>query len=268
MKRKSIYMLVVMLVSFAGCRNTGRNIINKIDITGNWQESEGFLPYIKTREPALESGELKIFTQELSLSKGDYTICFEYEQSYDKTDGGSLENNFKNFNGFKINSLVNTLNFNVDSIDKNIFWAEKKITISEVGKTLKLELAIHNTRVIRTWISGSNFKTVNQHFFAVDPGKIKECLLVRGIPFLVRKSENRLIAAGLDKSLVDTDRGSLAPWKKGMNFNLDGTAVSRLHFLGMIHQVDIANGSWYSPKGDNGYSHFIGDKVGDITITF
>jgi hypothetical protein len=269
MKSKLFYMFMVMLASLTGYGNTVDNKIDTIDITGNWQESEGFLPFIKTREPALKNGELKTFTQELSLTKGDYTISFEYEQSYDKTDGGSLENNFNNFNGLKINGLVNTLNFNVNSIDKNIFWAEKKITISEAGETLKLELAINNTRVIRTCISGSTLNTFNQLFSAVDPGATKEYLLVRDIPFLVRKTDNRLIPAGGDsKWLVDADRGSLAPWKNGMSFNLDGTVVRRLHFLGMIHQVDIANGSWYSTKGDNGYSHFIGDKVGDIIITF
>ncbi len=34
----------------------------------------------------------------------------------------------------------------------------------------------------------------------------------------------------------------------------------------MIHNLDIANGSWYSPKGDHGYSHFVGDRAGEIVI--
>jgi len=270
MKRKLFYMLVVMLVSLAGCRNTGGNKIHKIDITGNWQDKEGFIPYIQTREPALKNGESKIFTQELSLPEGNYSVLFEYEQAYDKSNGAAIKNNFKSFNGFKINGLVYTLNFNVDSIDKNIFRAEKKITISEALETLKLELAIHNTRVMRTWLTGSSLPWKNQKYFAVAPEQTKECLIINGIPFLARKTDIRQTWPWFKKiePAVNADRGILKTWDNGMSFDLNGTKVEKLHFLGMIHQVDIANGSWYSHKGDDGYSHFIGDKAGDIIITF
>ena len=169
MKRKLFYMFVVMLFFIAGCRSTFGSKINKIDITGNWQDKEGFMPYIQTREPELKDEELKSFSQELSLPEGTYSIVFEYEPAYDKSNGSAIENKFDNFNGFKINGVVNNLSFYADSTDKNIFLAESKITITDAVKTLKLELAIHNTRVMRTWLTGSSLPYKNQKYFAVAP---------------------------------------------------------------------------------------------------
>ncbi len=36
----------------------------------------------------------------------------------------------------------------------------------------------------------------------------------------------------------------------------------------MIHLFDKGNGSWYTPKGDHGWSHFVGDRAGDIVLTW
>ncbi len=270
MKRNLIYILVVLLISLTGFSYLGNDTTSTIDITGNWKDENGFLPYIQTREPALEKEEVKRFTQELFLPKGTYTIRLEYEREFDKENGTALGNNFENFNGFKVNGVTNTLNFHLDSITKKIFLAERKINITETKEKIKLELAVHNTRVLRTWVTGNFMPNTNQKYFAVDPGTTKEYMLVHDIPFLLRKTDFRQTAPWFTKidPSVNADRGSLKLWDNGMNFNLDGTKVSKLHFLGMIHQVDIANGSWYSAKGDEGYSHFIGDKAGDILITF
>jgi hypothetical protein len=159
MKKKLFDFLVIALILLHGCRNIGVNKITTIDITGNWQAKEGFLPYIQTREPALKSGELKIFTQELNLPKGNYSILFEYEQLYDKSNGAALDNKFENFNGFSINGVDNRLDFYPDAADKNIFRAESKIHIAETEKPIKLKLAIHNSRVLRTLLKGSSFPT-------------------------------------------------------------------------------------------------------------
>ena len=270
MKWNLFYMFVVMLFFIAGCRNPIGSKINKIDITGNWQDKEGFLPYIQTREPELKDGELKSFSQELSLPEGTYSIVFEYEPAYDKSKGAAIENKFENFTGFKINGILNNLSFYADSTDKNIFLGESKVAITEAVKTFKLELAIHNTRVMRTWLTGSSLPYKNQKYFAVAPEQTKEYLIINGIPFLARKTDIRHFMPWFNKiePAVNADRGILKTWNNGMTFNLEGTKVEKLHFLGMIHQVDIANGSWYSTKGDHGYSHFVGDKAGDIIITF
>jgi hypothetical protein len=275
MKNKLICIQVFILFSLVGCRNISNNKITKIDITGNWQDVNGFPAYIQTREPALKKGELKSFSQELLLPKGNYTLQFEYDQQYDQIHNGSFENNITEFNGFKINGVITRLAFSADSAGKNIYpvyHAKSELIIKETEKTIKLELAIHNTRVMRTWLTGSTMPMANQNFFAVDPGPTKEYLLIRGIPFLARKTDIRETIPWFKndelRESANEDRGSLNTWNNGMNFNLQGTKVDKLHFLGMIHNVDIANGSWYSPKGDNGYSHFIGDKAGEIIISF
>ena len=263
-------LFLFLFLSLTGCSKIGVNNITKVDITGKWQDKEGFLPYIQTREPELKNGELKIFTQELSLPEGTYSILFEYEQAYDKSNGAAINNNFENFAGFKINGVVNNLSFHFDSTNKDVLMAERKITIMEAGKTLQLELAIHNTRVMRTWLTGNSLPSQNRKYFAVTPEQSRECLIINGIPFLARKTDIRQTWPWFSRiePSVNADRGILKTWNNGMSFDLNGTKVKYLYFLGMIHQVDIANGSWYSPKGDHGYSHFIGDKAGDIIITF
>jgi hypothetical protein len=121
---------------------------------------------------------------------------------------------------------------------------------------------------MRTWLTGSSIPLSNQKYFAVDPGNTKEYLLIHGIPFLARKTDIRQDAPWFQKTepSLNAERGSLKIWDNGMSFILNLNNVRKIHFLGMIHQVDIANGSWYSAKGDNGYSHFIGDKAGEIII--
>ena len=58
--------------------------------------------------------------------------------------------------------------------------------------------------------------------------------------------------------------------KESLPINKDlpchGARIKTAHFLGMIHSIDIGNGSWYSPKGDHSRSHFVGDKAGSIEI--
>lgn len=275
MKGSFFYILGVIIVFFVGCSIIVNDKCTRIDITGNWQDNNGFPVFIQSREPALKKGELKIFTQQLSIPKGDYKIIFEYDQQNGQEPGTIFENGTLDFKGFKINGEIQNLNFSTDSIDKSVYKvyrAEYKFVIREAEKSIKLELAINNTRAVRTWLEGSSFPTTNKNYFAVDPGNTKEYLLVRDIPFLISKSDIHDIVPWFScdelRGMANKDRGDLKNWNNGMFFNLKGTKVDRLHFLGMIHNIDIANGSWYSPKGDNGYSHFIGDKAGEIIITF
>lgn len=273
MTTKIIILLLPLIISFTGCIPKEKNNIITIDITGNWHDENGFTPYIQTREPALKPGELKTFSQVLTLQKGKYSVVFEYDEKNDHSSGFSIGNHFDDFRGFRVNGIVQNLTFSSDSSGKEkyrVFRALSKITIEKDSSTVELELNIHNTRVMRTWISGNLYEVTDKKYYAVNPENTKEYLLVRGIPFLARKTDLRYDAPWFQESepSLDAERGSLKIWQDGMSFNLEGTPTSKIHFLGMIHQADIANGSWFSPKGDHGYSHFLGDKAGEIVLTF
>ena len=250
-------------------KGKGFDSSSRIDITGNWQDENGFMAKIQTREPELKEGQLKTFSQELELPNGSYIIVFEYEPQFDKSAGFAFGNNLTAYKGFKINGTIHVLSFSPTSGKKNIYRAKCRFTVSSLTIT-RLELAIHNTRVIRTWLEGNSLNRENKNYFAVDPNPGKEYLLIHNIPFLVRKTDNLQYGVGFTGKpfTLEADRGSLKTANNGMSFNLGGTKVSKLYFLGMIHKVDIANGSWYAKKNDNGYSHFIGDTAGDIVITY
>lgn len=264
-----IFFLHGISIAFAAQCGSPANVVSRIEITGNWQDGNGFKPDIQTREPELKPGELIVFYQQLKLVKGSYSILFEYEPEFDKSPGGAFGNNLSNFSGFKINNVTYKLGFSPVSGKKNIYQAKCNFTVSDAVKPVNLQLALHNSRVIRSWLEGNTFPLKNQSFFAVDPGTRKEYLFVHRIPFLVSKTDNLQYGIGFNGKHVtlDADRGNLKS-AGGMHFNLGGTSVKKLHFLGMIHKVDISNGSWYAKKNDHGYSHFIGDKAGEIVITY
>src|ERR1035437_5612478 len=149
MKKKLIFILIFIPVFLASCSDIKQNKVTKIDITGNWQDEIGFLSNIQTREPALKKGELKTFSQELTLPKGKYSLVFEYDQIYE----GVFKNNIVDFKDFKINGEIKNLVFPTDSTDKSIYkvyLAEYKFVIREAEKNIKLELSLINTRVMRT----------------------------------------------------------------------------------------------------------------------
>ena len=97
-------------------------------------------------------------------------------------------------------------------------------------------------------------------------------LVAHGIPFLagrvsydretwitpvVNHVGGRTLAAGL-----------AAPYDRNVPLDAAGTPVRTIHFLGMIHVKDWGSGSWFTPKGDQAYSHFVGDKAGEIRLTW
>ncbi len=272
MKRDFLYCLIVILILVTGCSNARKHEWTKLDITGNWQDEQGFSAKVRTSEPALRPDELKSFHQELILPEGSYKILFEYDQFNDLLHGGTFDNDKKIFNGFSIDSVKKELTFRADPPEKGIaryYRAESDFKIGS-KKTVRLGLDIHNTRAMRTWIEGNVLPVTGNKYFALDPGKTSgEYLLIKGIPFLARKVDIRHDVPwySVTEPSLKAERGSLKTWNNGMNFDLNGTKVRRLHFLGMIHQVDIANGSWYCLKDDYGYSHFLGDKAGEIVIT-
>jgi hypothetical protein len=269
MKKLFTYLILAVPLTIFASPAKLIDPVSRIDITGNWQDGS-FKPVIQTREPELKSGEAKTFSQEIKLPKGNYTILFEYEPTYDRTVGGLLRNNFDKFNGFKINGLVKTLVFTPVNTRKEIYTAQAHFAVENSSLPIHLELSIHNTRVIRTWLQGSSLQTNNKSYFAVSPRAGNEYLLIHQIPFLVRKTDNMQYGIGMSgKHPTETvDRGALQNAKGEMTFELGGSKVNKLHFLGMIHKIDVSNGAWYAPKGDNGYAHFIGDKAGEIVLTY
>lgn len=269
MKKISAYLRLVLALNLFSFSSQAADPITKIDLTGNWQDGN-FKSVIQTKEPDLKPGELKTFTQEFKLPKGTYQILFEYEPTFDKTAGGLLENKFEGFRGFKVDGSVKPLTFIASSPKKDLYRAQAQFTVENSLLPVRLELAIHNSRVIRTWLQG-NFAGLNSRtFYAVNPNPGKEYLLIHQIPFLVAKTDNMQYGFGTQgKHPTETaDRGALENQQGKMSFDLGGTQVNKLHFLGMIHKVDVSNGAWYAPKGDHGYSHFIGDKAGEIVLTY
>lgn len=249
---------------------TSTDPFSVIEITGNWQDEKGFIAGIRTREPELKENEFTTFSQELKLPKDTYNIIFEYEPEFDKAPRATFGNKLTEFEGFKVNGYIKTLTFSAINDKKDVYRAAGSFTVTDASVPVRLQLTIHNTRIIRTWLEGNSLAEGNKNFFAVNPNTGKEYLLIRNIPFLVRKTDNRYYGPWFSgkSPLIDADRGALKNTDNKMSFDLGNTKVSKLHFLGMIHKVDIANGSWYAQKGDHGYSHFIGDKAGDILITY
>ena len=238
-----------------------------VDITGNWRDTENWLPHIQTREPWLLDGKPNQFQQNLNLLQGNYTIRFEYDRGLDKKPGWSLNGVYEDFQGFQVDGVTIPLCFLPVLEKDNIYQAECEIEIWENAKSVQLELHLLNTRVMRTWIIVHGHIPSSQTYQALPPAGDGEYMLVRGIPFMLRKFDLMFFPAGRSAT-VNIDRGSLAPWQNGMEFDCHGAEVNNAHFLGMIHNIDIANGSWSSPKGDHGYSHFVGDQAGEVTIEY
>lgn len=238
-----------------------------IDITGNWHDEEGFKPFIQTREPWIKDEETRLFYQTLSLEEGQYCLLFEYDQFLDKKDGFSLNCNYNSFEGLKINDTAYRLKFIQDADNRHIYTAVCDFTISDNEHLCRLELEISNTRVMRTWIKliGSELP-VSTQYHAVSPGMGGEYLLVHGIPFLIGKVDIRHFTPYIPGPV--SNEANLLQSSSGNVFACHGAEVSTAYFLGMIHNIDIANGSWYSKKGDHGYSHFAGDKAGEIKINW
>jgi hypothetical protein len=241
-----------------------------IDITGNWHEGEKFLQGIQTTEPAIEK-EDRLFTQTLDLLPGHYSLTFEYDEKYENLRGNSIHGKYGKFKGLKIDNAIHPVTFLRDMKDNLLFTGQCEFTVAGNQQGTKLELSLGNTRVFRTWLSGKVRWRTSDRYKAIAPFENGEFLIIHGLPFLARKIDIRHYEAYIshpDKLETD-DRGSIAAWNKnGISLKCQGAKLQSAHFLGMIHQIDIANGSWYSPKGDDGYSHFVGDRGGEIVIRY
>jgi hypothetical protein len=243
-----------------------------IDITGSWYAKGGLGSSLQVYEPDVLEGESCVFHQEIHLSPGRFTLELLYDTWLDRRPGRSIADKFDFFDGLKIDNVVCPVTFTAAPENDHLFTASCIFDIPPDGGTTRLELAVCNTRPLQTIVcSGGDLTTGdNPALYAALPplGEGGEMMLVHTIPFLLRKLDIRHDPAGFhgDHPFRNADRGGLVPWEDGMTLSCFGVQARAVHFLGMIPSIDIANGSWYAKKGDHGYSHFAGDRVGDLVL--
>jgi hypothetical protein len=239
----------------------------RLDITGNWQEFDDFLPVIQTSEPPLKEGESRSFKQNLTLPAGQYAIVLEYDVNRDQKDGGALRGCYPDFTGLAINGQTTPISFSRED-DKKSWIARLPFTVAAGAPSVALALAVGNTRVMHTYLESAQDLPIHDRYVAVPAPEGGETLLVHGVPFVIRENYAYQSERGQPHKHLGVYRGSLYAWNENVEVPCFDVPVEKIHFLGMTHKIDFANGSWYSPKGDNGYSHFVGDKAGEIEITF
>jgi hypothetical protein len=248
---------------------TMENLRQILDITGNWSEFPLQRSGIQVREPWIQTGEGTQFKQKLQLPKGHYQIEFTYNPLLDKKPGSSISDTFINFEGLKMNGSTLPLDF-VKNEESGTFTGRCEFDLSVEGDA-ELTLALYNTRVMQTRLICCQTVPLSSSYVAVSPEKLEhaELCLIRGIPFATRKITSQFFPANLTFVEHMYDVGELHKWTdQGMHLDCSDSAVDTAYFLGMIHSYDIANGSWYSENGDHGYSHFVGDRAGDILINW
>ncbi len=249
-----------------------------IDITGNWRHGNEYSPCISVREPALREGAQAVFEQTLRLVKGTYTLELVYDPNLDTGHGDALGGAFSGFEGLSRDDAAVSLTFEQRDLDGGPYTARHVFSVDADEGVVTLHLALANTRPMQTRLAAHQPLPASGRFFAV-PSRLPSGLLVaHGVPFLMRGFQS-WIQPWLWR---DRDHNAMAFWGEihsypveiadpeslGMQFFAYGAQVRTAHFLGMIHNIDIANGSWYSPKGDHGFSHFVGDKAGEIIVVW
>lgn len=274
MKRNACFMIPVLaalleLISQQGF--AGEAQFTKADLTGNWCDTSGFESTIRTREPELQEQQSNRFCQQLKLSRGLYTIYFEYDPFWDKADGYALQGQFENWQGFRLNGVVQPLSFKKLDIPQPDYFAYRKepwqavcpFEVQQDQAVLDLSLSVRCQRPFRTWIESTVPLKAGCQYRAVKPDDGGQLLVAHGVPFLV--DQMRWYLCGLGQKV---DHGTIRPWEDGYTIDCGRVSVKAVHFLGMVHNIDIGNGSWYSPKGDHGYNHFVGDQAGTIIIHY
>ena len=240
----------------------------RVDLTGNWHRGEGFPDRIQVAEPPLRTGETATFRQSLDLPPGRYRVQIVYDPSRDKAPGHALGYSVERFDGLSIGGETGVLCFRPED-GAGTLTAGRDVVVEHPGRSLDLALVLGNTRVPRTWLIADSGLPVRPCTHAVPPPTgTGEWVMVRNLPFLIRETVTYQSETGTLADLRAVDHGSLVPCTPEAMLPLPDVAVRRMHCLGMVHNIDIANGSWFSPKGDHGYSHFVGDRAGDLVISY
>ncbi len=242
-------------------------LFGPVDLSGNWEEEGARIPCIRTREPPVVPGRTRRFRQVLSLPAGIHRIRFRYDRHTDNGPGLALGGSMDPFRGFSVDGRTLPLHFRAEADRPHLWTAEARFRIA-APRTVPLEIRLASTRVLETEITCDDGWPLRSRWAAVRPERGGQCLFVHGVPFLVDHVERQFLHAGFtfDGEVSPKLGGTLADWRDGMVLPCGDTPARTACFLGMVHRNDLANGSWYSPKGDHGYSHFIGDRAGEIGI--
>jgi hypothetical protein len=230
-----------------------------VDITGNWHFGEDFEKGIRVHEPVpMPPGN--DFAQTLVLPPGSYTLRLAYDQSRDHFERMSLFGRYEQF-PFYINGKSHVLDFKQGH--DSIYTAA--LTFDGRGETV-LGMRLMNNRPVDTYLEGPVEDASPGRYAGIDAGTGAGLHIVRGIPFWsTRRDFTGHISIYKKKPAT---WGSLRDFSKSGPLPCGDLPVKRAHFLGMIHDYDIANGSWYTPKGDHGFSHFAGDQAGFLILRF
>ncbi|MHB1484695.1 MAG: hypothetical protein ACYCYI_08525 [Saccharofermentanales bacterium] len=250
--------------------------LTKIDITGNWHEGDSFDEKIIMSEPDVADGAIRHFNQRLKLSKGDYILSLVYDAILDRKPGRSLLDKYQGFDGFSINGVRQIIDFTGSAENDKVFEARTGIRL-ESDDEVSLGLDLCNTRPMYTYLIAGEAKldiagnASDSEYYGILPDEGGEALIAHGIPFITRQIKKSFMIPGffLEDQPKGKDRGSLFGWESGrVHMDCAGIKAKAIHFLGMVHNIDLANGSWYNEKGDEKYSHFAGDKAGAIKLKY
>jgi hypothetical protein len=238
-----------------------KNLNSMIDITGNWRAQDSFPARLQTSEPDLQDNDRRTFRQRLRLPAGRYAFELEYDSIHDRRPGRALQGNLESFDGFAINGRACPVPWAITG-DGPMRTGTVPLVLTEAAE-MALTLSLCATRPLRTRLHAETALPVSSRYHAIPPEGGQQLALIRGIPFLTAGIDPQFIGAWLDLR----PRTGLRPWQDG-GWRLDcgDVAAKAIHFAGMVSSIDVANGSWYSKKGDHGYSHFVGDRAGTITV--
>lgn len=235
-----------------------------IDLTGNWICES--LPRVSFHisEPYVADGDHHAFTQTLTLPPGAAALVLVYREEQDRRSGYSLDDQLNAFPGLSLDGATQLAQFVAEPGEApRHYRARIDLGTRPSPLAVALRLTLRNTKPLQTLLECAQAAPRHTHYRAIPPVGPGSLALIKGIPFLLR--EVQFSFCGVQHGI---DHGSLRLWQNGLELDCGDVAATRLHVLGLIHNIDIANGSWYSPKGDHGYAHFVGDEVGRLHLQF
>lgn len=238
---------------------------NAIDITGNWHEGAAPAAHLVTREPDVGDGETRTFRQSVRLPAGEFALEVEYHVAADRQPGRAVGGDPALFRGMKISGRE--VDCHLAPSREGRFRVGTVTFAVEQDATLELEQAVCATRPLRTRLRSEAALPHSGRFRAIRPTGDGQHFLLRGIPFRATALDATFLAANLDLR----PRVAVRPFPErgeGWTLSCGGVRAHRIHLAGMISSFDLANGSWYSPKGDHGYSQFIGDRAGAVHVNW
>lgn len=237
----------------------------RIDITGNWvwQDAPPLGLIVSQPEPPREGN---LFTQTLQIPACACRLSLLYKQDCDHLPGKALFHWPERFplwvNGQKEDLFFSRVE------DSSQYIA--RVRFDHPGGALSLAARVQDTHCFnQTLLELSGVDALpTADCYALPVEGEGELTIVRGVPFWSVHHSEPIQMWGYGRWLSrPAPRWQMADWSQGPVLCGD-TPVDTLFCLGMTHCYDIANGSWYSRKGDAGFHHFVGDRVGTLLLSF